>query len=699
MSTQNLKWLLSWLVWLLLSVLAGSSLYSQALGDLEARTWDWRLRSIADPKLHNPKIKIVAIDQRSLDHFGRQEKIYWPWPRSLYVPVVEYLRGAGAKGVAFDLIFTDDVGRVEEDTQLAAALKGSMPVVQAFVPRQAESTIEEREQAELTLRRQSFSRPERFLSSAHGPRYTSARLPAPELLASGSSLGSVVAEADSDTIFRRAIPGGWLETTPFLSLPFALYASSDPVAESASDILSQADDEGKFLIRFHGPAGTYETYSIHSIINSWLRIQEGKTPDVSPDKFKDAYVFIGATAPGLLDLRSVPLGGAFSGVEVNATILDNLGEHAFLRNAPMFAVAIGLVVTLGVVTLSAVSSRRTYVLLAALAPLIWGAICFVGATLGWWVPMVVPMIALATAVSLGFLVQYQVEGKQHRFVRGAFQHFVSAEVVERIVQDPTRLALGGERREMTMFFADVEGFTTLSEKMEPGDLVRFINRLLSEVTDIIVEHEGTIDKYEGDAVIAFWNAPLPNPEHRAGAVEAAMACQIRMQELGDSFYAEFGMKPHLRIGLNTGIVTVGNFGSSKRFNYTVIGDAVNVAARLEGTNKVFGTRILVSETTYHGLSTRFTWRRVGEVAVKGKTHATTLFEPLDPRLQERMISNLAVYQDGVAAYERGEREIAAERFATLDFDPVSRAYSARIERERASEDQNQLSAVWILTEK
>jgi len=613
--------------------------------------------------------------------------------------VIEYLRGAGAKGVAFDLIFTDDVGRVEEDAQLAAALKGSMPVVQAFVPRLAESPIEEREQAELALRRHSFSQPDRFLSSPPSLRHTSARLPAPELLGSGSLLGSVVAEADSDTIFRRAIPGGWLGTTPFLSLPFALYASSVSDSERASEILTRADGEGKFLIRFHGPAGTYETYSIHSILNSWLRIQEGKTPDISPEEFKDAYVFIGATAPGLLDLRSVPLGGAFSGVEVNATILDNLSKGAFLRNAPLFAVVVGLVATLGVVILSAVSSRRTYVLCAALAPLAWGAMCFVGATLGWWIPMVVPMIALATAVSLGFLVQYQVEGKQHRFVRAAFQHFVSAEVVERIVQDPTRLALGGERREMTMFFADVAGFTTLSEKMEPGDLVRFINRLLSEVTDIIVEHEGTIDKYEGDAVIAFWNAPLPNSEHRACAVGAAIACQIRMQELGDSFYAEFGMKPHLRIGLNTGIVTVGNFGSTKRFNYTVIGDAVNVAARLEGTNKVFGTRILVSETTYQGLSTRFTWRRVGEVAVKGKTQATTLFEPLDPRLQERMIATLPTYQDGVLAFERGERNTAAELFAALDFDPVSRAYSARIERERAGDDRNQLSPVWILTEK
>lgn len=672
---------------------------SEALRDLEARTWDWRLQFIADPKQHDPKIKIIAIDQSSLDYFAEQEKIYWPWPRSLYVPVIEFLRSAGAKGVAFDLIFTDDVGRVEEDTQLAASLKGQMPVVQAFVPRAAEIEVSQRAELERVLRNFASHRADQYLLSDSSPHYLSARLPAPELLESSITLGSVVAEADEDSIFRRAIPGGWLGATPFLSLPFSLYERSMPQGHTLGDLLTRADGEGKFLIHFHGQAGTYEMYSIHSIINSWLRIQEGETPDVDLEQFKDSFVFIGATAPGLLDLRSVPLGGAFSGVEVNATILDNLLSGTFLRDAPMSAVLLALVVTLGVVTLGAVSTRRVCVMSAATAPFVWGALCFIGATLGWWIPMVVPMIALATAVSLGFLVQYQLEGKQHRFVRAAFQHFVSADVVERIVQNPTLLALGGERREMTMFFADVEGFTTLSEKMEPADLVRFINRLLSEVTDIIVAHEGTIDKYEGDAVIAFWNAPLPNPEHRARAVEAAIACQVRMQELSGSFSAEFGMKPRLRIGLNTGIVTVGNFGSRKRFNYTVIGDAVNLAARLEGTNKVFGTRILVSETTHEGLSSRFTWRRVGEVAVKGKSRSTTLFEPLDPQLEGRMIATLPAYDAALGAFERGERSVAAGLFSSLDFDPVSRAYSARIEREQAGDEQDHLSPMWILTEK
>jgi adenylate cyclase len=509
----------------------------------------------------------------------------------------------------------------------------------------------------------------------------------------------VVAEADSDTIFRRAIPGGFVGSAPFLSLPFALYESSRPPEDSVAAVMSHADNEAKFLIRFHGPAGTYQTYSIHSVINSWLQIQEGKVPTIAPEEFKDAFVFIGATAPGLLDLRSVPLGGVFSGVEVNATILDNLISGSFLRGASFTSVAIVLIVVLGIVVLAAVSTKRVRIAFATTSPLLWVGACFVGATFGWWIPMVVPTITLITAISLGFLLQYQLEGKQLRFVRGAFQHFVSADVVERIVKDPNLLALGGERREMTMFFADIDGFTTLSETMEPSDLVRFINRLLSEVTEIIVRHEGTIDKYEGDAVIAFWNAPLPNHDHRARAVEAAIACQHRIHELGDSFEADFGIRPRLRIGLNTGVVTVGNFGSKKRFNYTVIGDAVNLAARLEGTNKVFGTRILVSETTREGLAERFTWRYIGEVAVKGKQRSTRIFEPLDPRLQARMIATLPTFEDARRAFDRGDRTVAAERFATLEFDPVSRAYAARIEQETKTGEESRPSVVWVLTEK
>jgi len=187
--------------------------------------------------------------------------------------MVEFLKLAGAKGVAFDLLFTDDSGRVEEDTQLAAVLKGSMPVVQAFVPRWVEGEEAERTQNEQLLRTQSHFNADRYLSGTPSRRYLSARLPAPEILEGGGALGSVVAEADSDTIFRRAIPGGFVGSASFLSLPFALYESSRPPEDSVAAVMSHADNEGKFLIRFHGPAGTYQTYSIHSVI-TWRYLGE-----------------------------------------------------------------------------------------------------------------------------------------------------------------------------------------------------------------------------------------------------------------------------------------------------------------------------------------------------------------------------------------------------------------------------------------
>jgi adenylate cyclase len=238
--------------------------------------------------------------------------------------------------------------------------------------------------------------------------------------------------------------------------------------------------------------------------------------------------------------------------------------------------------------------------------------------------------------------------------------------------------------------------------MEPARLVQFLNKFLSEMTDIILKHGGTIDKYEGDAIIAFWNAPLAVLDHQARGVVAAIECQRRLRQLTKHFMETYEVSIRMRVGLNTGIVTVGNFGSSTRFNYTMIGDAANLASRLEGVNKVFGTTTLVSEATMKGAegqssTAQLIWRKLGVIKVVGKEKTVTVWEPLHPELNEFTIVNLGTYQNALSLFEAGRRDEALHLFLSMaEQDPASAAYVRRIRDESGKEG---LSSVWELSSK
>jgi adenylate cyclase len=678
-------------------LLSWAALFGHFLMDLEARTWDWRLRAIASAVPHNPDIKIITIDQASLDHFADEEKISWPWPRSLYVPVLEFLRKGGARVVGFDLLFTEAGVNVGDDDQLVTSVRESLPVVNALLLRS--STISPGQEDQNSCERLSQMQGSQIpgFSELDAPRFSSALLPIPELLAASADVASVNSQADGDGIFRRTRAGAYCGTAEVLTLPFALAQIAARDRFSLGRFKDQSDTSGRLLIRFFGGAGTYEMFSIHAIVASWLQLQAGEKPHVDPSVFRDSYVLIGANAPGLLDLRAVPFAGTYSGVELNATILDNvLGGH-FLREMSLWSAATVTLLAIIVAGLLVVLVTKLQ-LLAALALILgWCAIAFSAAFLGLWIPFVVPLIAISIVLGLGFFLQYCLEGKQHRFIREAFQHYVNAEVVNKIAADPSLLSLGGERRELTMLFSDIAGFTSISERLSPSELVSFLNRFLTAMTDIVLKYDGTIDKYEGDAIIAFWNAPLTLSDHRARAVRAALECQAKLRELAPLFERDYGIDIRMRVGINTGVVTVGNFGSTKRFNYTMIGDGANLAARLEGTNKVFGTELLVSAATRMGIEEQFVWRRVADVQVKGKKEVVTVYEPIDTRLNPPLLGVLDTFEEARIAFEKQQFDRAATLFGELSWDPVSIAYAGRIRL--IEKDELSFSPVWVLTEK
>jgi len=316
---------------------------------------------------------------------------------------------------------------------------------------------------------------------------------------------------------------------------------------------------------------------------------------------------------------------------------------------------------------------------------------------GFWLPLVVQEVAVAATLLAGGVIHYTAEGRQKLFIKNAFKQYLSPAVIEELIRHPERLTLGGERRTLSIFFSDLAGFTGMSERLEPEHLTLLLNEYLSAMTDIILASGGTIDKYEGDAIIAFWNAPLPLPDHAGRAVQAALRCQERLAELRPDFKARFGCDLFMRIGINTGPVVVGNLGSSQRFDYSILGDNANVAARLEGVNKEFDTQILISEPCCRQLPVGMTVREIARVGVVGRKEPITVFEPFAPgdtrrTLQDRFAAALALYYQG---------EIARAREAFQDMgadDVVAGRYAARC-REMLANPPLAWDGVWRMNAK
>ncbi len=263
-----------------------------------------------------------------------------------------------------------------------------------------------------------------------------------------------------------------------------------------------------------------------------------------------------------------------------------------------------------------------------------------------------------------------------------------------MVKNPELLRLGGEKREISIFFSDLQGFTTISEKLDPEALTALLNDYLTAMTDIILDAGGTIDKYEGDAIIAFWNAPLAQPDHALRAVRAALACQERLAELRPAFRARVGHDLHMRIGINTGTAVVGNLGSARRFDYTMLGDAVNLAARLEGVNKEFATYTLISAATRAALDDSIALREISRVAVVGRREAVQIFEPLPTGGFD--IEVLDIFAQGLECYYAGEFSAAAVHFKKIaDKDPTAALYAERC-RDLAAIPPPDWTGVWQL---
>ena len=656
----------------------------------EGGTFNERASRLAHDSAFARKIRLVYLDQASLDWGENENEWRWPWNRELYGAMTDFFTAGGAASVTFDVIYSEDsVYGVEDDESFGQALKRHGRTVAAMLV------------SDKARKSMKSSWPDAVpappVPAPETPLWKTAlaaSFPVATVATNATRLGTVNSSPDRDGVFRSLPLATVFDGRHVPSLGVATFLLDHGAIPPATPLRR----DGSVILRFANPASIPPAYSAAAVLKSHIQLQEGTKPEVDPGEFKDCHVFFGFSAEGLKDLRPTPLDPAAPGVMLHATMLENLLSNRFIREVPhtLWGPVSALLAALCAGWALFNSSWRGHVptLVVAVA-LPWG-VGFAAYTADAWWPVIPGLIATLSATAAGILFNYATEGRQKEFIRQAFGRFVSPLYIEELVKNPDKLQLGGEKRELSIFFSDLAGFSSFSERLSPAQLTTVLNEYFTAMTDIINEEGGTLDKYIGDAIVAFWNAPLAQPDHAARAVRAAIRCQQKLEELRPYFRTLSDVDLNMRIGINTGEVIVGNFGSRKNFNYTVLGDTANLASRLEGANKSFGTLLMVAETTWRQLGGAVPGRLLARLRVVGRTHAVPVYEPFSSAPPPAEV--LSRYQQGLEKLEGGDLAAALALFEANPDDPPSRKHVAAVKawmRDPSGFDKG----VWNLTSK
>jgi len=643
---------------------------------LENRTLDLRFK--AQPTPSDSSIVIVTVDGGSLE---RLPWLSWPWPRQLYGDCLGLLRRWGASVVAFDILYDLPSLYGAGDDQALGDSAGAFGRAVFAINLQ---------------RRDGRPIPESAVIPVSGafPGLDSAWTSTPPfdpILAGAAALGNVSAQPDADGVFRRI---GLLTNTPAGPVPSLALAVAwlhagrpdmalEPGLLSIGNARIPLDEDYRMILRFRGPTATFRYVPIADLLQSIEAEAAGTEGPVDPAVFRNAIVFIGYTAPGLYDLKPTPYSAICPGVEVHANTVDNILAGVAIRRVgvPATFVCALLCSLLCAIAFRAGKSVVLQGLLGVAVLAGYSGAAFLAFASNVWIETVYPLSAGLVSLLAGSIMSYGRANRQKREIRAAFSQYLSPAVVEQLSRHPEKLVLGGEQKVMTAYFSDLAGFTSFSEKLTPSELVGLLNRYLSMMTDTILEHGGTLDKYIGDAIVAFWNAPLPCEDHAAAACRTILSMKDSLVALNATLLSEGLPELKPRTGLNTGLMTVGNMGSSRRFDYTMMGSSVNLASRLEGVNKVYGTWIMASRATVEAAGEEFIFRELDTIRVVGQKTPVDIFELLGyresvPVEAARLASS---YAEALAAYREGSFDRALGMFEALAAggDPVSGAMAGR----------------------
>lgn len=624
-------------------------------------------------------VVIVEISEESFHSLPAR----WPWPRSYYAHLLRNLKAAGARAVGIDLILgSDDVYSPSNDEDLRAAIRETGIAVLAGKT----EVIDERYFRTTTT--------EHFGNIFY---------------AIDSSLGLVNIRNDADGVYRRYSP--FFETNTGRRIPTFSLAILDkyfglPALHTAQDagdhfLLAHRSipkyDAGSMLINFYGPSGSFRHIKFADVIDDETlttneEAQTGEETNTFSDPdygylydgtFKDKIVVVGSTVPEDHDLFPVaiargrqPGDNLMYGVEIHANVIESTIRNDFIRKQSAVTEITGiflLTIVTFLVTSSLKELKTKHAFLVELNGFLFAMaeIFVVGyaamqlfARQNYLLTIISPMLAVLGGYFSSTAYHFVLERKQRLLIKAMFSTYVNPTLVDELIRNPDKLALGGERKELTVLFSDIESFTTISEATPSQQLVELLNEYMNAMTEIVFKHDGTLDKYEGDALMAFWGAPIPQHDHALRACMTALQMQEELVHLRADWRNLDRPIITVRIGINTGEMTVGNMGGKRRFDYTVIGDSVNLASRLEGANKIYRTSIMVSERTYDLVKHRIEGRELDLITVRGRSEPVKIFElmralsvPHSPALEEF----LALYTEGLKLYRNREWECAKRK--------------------------------------
>ena len=628
----------------------------------ELQMYDWRMRLSADPASVNPDIVLVEINDLSISDLepvaGR-----WPWPRVLQSNLIDFLKRGNPRVIAYDVVLTEQTKGTfpfagaewtaeDSDTAIVDSVRAAGNVIllaNAVNPGTTETQPQNTAQwpgPQFTLGRSIEERP-------------LIQPPFAALASAAAGIGHNFLAIDPDGPARRMAPfiRSGDRYLPSLGIAAALKAGGfrpDEISLEGDEIRvrdrriplirnvvrtsfdSQAThDQLTTLINFRAPTALkngdrpYKTYEARHLLVAEDEIASGLTPRVDPAVFKDKIVFVGLNASGLLDVFGTPFGSdaTMPGIQVHASMADNLLANRFIRPAmPRTRIVSVLLMALAVGLVSAFLPFFAAALATANLLVAWTWFSVYAFKGGRWFNLVEPLAAGAIALFMGTAYQYLVEGREKRRVKKLFGRYVSRDVYAQLIAHPELAELGGKRREMTVLFSDIRGFTTVTEKGNPEQLVAQLNEYFSRMVEIVFRHKGTVDKFVGDMVMALFGAPLDDPDHAEHAVQAAIDMVRELGELNKAWAARGMAELDIGVGINSGDMIAGNIGSSAIMSYTVIGDNVNLGSRLESLNKDYKTRIIMSDATRTRLTNAYDTRPLGDVTVKGKSKAVAIFE-------------------------------------------------------------------------
>jgi len=712
---------------------------------MELKTLDLRMASRGQIA-PGGEVVIATIDEKSLSEIGR-----WPWSRTVVARLVDTLKRYGAKAVGFDVVFSepDDNSSLKTITKLSNELnaiglknprlskllqgKKQEADTDAILAKSIEKAnnvtlgyffhMSKKEMGHLTARNMADG--EKIISNSKYPmvQVRSKSDDSNLIHAQGvvPSLKNLSQAAENSGYFNAfPDPDGVIRWSPlvikmgehyyyslaigtllqYLDMPPVKLSVAEYGVESIQlgDLPIPVDESGRLLINYMGPAKTFPHYSITDILHGRL----------SPDLFKDRIVIIGATATGIYDLRVTPFSNVYPGVEIHANVVDNILHQNFLEHSAWVTfLDVFLIIVLGLaVGLSIPRVRAVYGVFLSLgmmaAFIVINAFVFIHFRI--WLNMIYPLLTMATIYLMITVYRYITEEREKKRIRGAFQYYLTASVMNEILKDPSKLKLGGDKKDLTVMFSDIRGFTTISEKLSPQDLVHLLNEYLTAMTDIVFKYDGLLDKYIGDAIMAVWGDPVDQPDHALRGCRTALDMMASLKVLQEKWQKEGWPLVDIGIGLNSGDMVVGNMGSDMRFDYTVMGDNVNLGSRLEGTNKEYGTHIIISESTYNKVKDDMFCRELDAVRVKGKKLPVRIYELLCEKKDAAPFEScMQLFEAGLAKYKEGAWDEAIALFRkALDIspeDPPSLLYISRCEELKAHPPEGVWDGVFTMTKK